>query len=54
MTDTTQTTPVVDQADEAPQAEAPQPTFADFDVHPDIVASLEDAGIIHPLSLIHI
>ena len=31
MTDTTQTTPVVDQADEAPQAEAPQPTFADFD-----------------------
>ena len=51
MTDTTQTTPVVDQADEAPQAEAPQPTFADFDVHPDIVASLEDAGIIHPFPI---
>ena len=26
-------------------------TFADFDVHPDIVASLADAGIIHPFPI---
>lgn len=31
--------------------EAPQPTFADFDVHPDIVASLADAGIVHPFPI---
>jgi superfamily II DNA/RNA helicase len=30
---------------------APEPTFADFDVHPDIVASLADAGIIHPFPI---
>jgi superfamily II DNA/RNA helicase len=29
----------------------PEPTFADFDVHPDIVASLADAGIIHPFPI---
>ncbi|PID96885.1 MAG: DNA helicase [Actinomycetales bacterium] len=28
-----------------------QPTFADFDVHPDIVASLTDAGIVHPFPI---
>ena len=26
-------------------------TFADFNVHPDIVASLADAGIIHPFPI---
>jgi len=25
----------------------PEPTFADFDVHPDIVAALAEAGIVH-------
>jgi superfamily II DNA/RNA helicase len=29
----------------------PEPTFADFDVHPDIVASLAEAGIIHPFPI---
>ncbi len=32
-------------------APAPELTFADFDVHPDIVASLADAGIIHPFPI---
>ncbi len=32
-------------------ADQPQPTFADFDVHPDIVASLADAGIVHPFPI---
>jgi superfamily II DNA/RNA helicase len=32
-------------------AAAPEPTFADFDVHPDIVASLAAAGIIHPFPI---
>ena len=30
---------------------APTPTFADFDVHPDIVASLSEAGIVHPFPI---
>ena len=30
---------------------APTPTFADFDVHPDIVAALEQAGIVHPFPI---
>ena len=61
MTDTTEPTttpepvePAADAAEVAPEAtapEAPQPTFADFDVHPDIVASLADAGIIHPFPI---
>lgn len=29
----------------------PEVTFADFDVHPDIVASLADAGIVHPFPI---
>jgi superfamily II DNA/RNA helicase len=33
----------------APQS--PEPTFADFAVHPDIVASLADGGIIHPFPI---
>jgi superfamily II DNA/RNA helicase len=32
-------------------AAVPQPTFADFEVHPDIVTSLADAGIIHPFPI---
>jgi len=32
-------------------AAVPEPTFADFDVHPDIVASLTAAGIIHPFPI---
>ncbi|WP_270888386.1 DEAD/DEAH box helicase [Pedococcus sp. 5OH_020] len=36
----------------APLATAPPtPTFADFDVHPDIVASLSDAGIVTPFPI---
>ena len=30
---------------------APEITFGDFDIHPDIVASLADAGIIHPFPI---
>src|SRR5471030_2464978 len=35
------------------KAEPPvvEPTFADFDVHPDIVASLAQEGIIHPFPI---
>ncbi|MEO8518718.1 MAG: DEAD/DEAH box helicase [Dermatophilaceae bacterium] len=35
------------------KAEPPvvEPTFADFDVHPDIVASLAEDGIIHPFPI---
>ncbi len=29
----------------------PQPTFADFAVHPDIVAALASAGIVHPFPI---
>ena len=31
--------------------DAATPTFADFDVHPDIVASLAQAGIVHPFPI---
>ena len=40
-------TPVETAAVRAPV----EPTFADFDVHPDIVASLAAAGIIHPFPI---
>ncbi|WP_323096630.1 DEAD/DEAH box helicase [Intrasporangium sp. YIM S08009] len=43
-----------DAATEAAQTAAevaPELTFADFDVHPDIVASLADAGITHPFPI---
>lgn len=30
---------------------APERTFADFDVHPDIVRALADAGIVHPFPI---
>ena len=51
MTDTSTSTPV--PADDTPTS-TPVPadvTFADFDVHPDIVASLADAGITSPFPI---
>ena len=56
---TENTTAAPDAAETTPQTpaktaavrEAPEPTFADFGVHPDIVASLADAGIIHPFPI---
>jgi superfamily II DNA/RNA helicase len=39
-------------ADATPEAtEAPAVTFADFDIHPDIVASLADWGIVSPFPI---
>ena len=35
----------------APAAPVVEQTFGDFDVHPDIVASLADAGIVHPFPI---
>ncbi len=35
----------------APVAPEPEPTFADFDVHPDIVSALAAAGIVHPFPI---
>ncbi|MEI2766123.1 MAG: DEAD/DEAH box helicase [Dermatophilaceae bacterium] len=29
----------------------PEPTFADFDVHPDVVAALGELGIVHPFPI---
>lgn len=43
------TTP--DTTADAPVAAPADPTFADFDVHPDIVASLGDAGIVTPFPI---
>ncbi len=31
--------------------QSPEPTFADFDVHPDIVAALSEHGIVHPFPI---
>ena len=49
------TTTAPDAAETTDDLAAPsprvEPTFADFDVHPDIVASLADAGIIHPFPI---
>ncbi|MCH8613651.1 DEAD/DEAH box helicase [Arsenicicoccus dermatophilus] len=42
--------PVEDDASPATPP-APELTFADFDVHPDIVASLADIGIVHPFPI---
>jgi superfamily II DNA/RNA helicase len=36
---------------DGPAAAAPEPTFADFGVHPDIVAALVDHGIVHPFPI---
>ncbi|MDO5627409.1 MAG: DEAD/DEAH box helicase, partial [Mobilicoccus sp.] len=38
------------QSEQAPQ-DAPTQTFGDFDVHPDIVAALADAGIVNPFPI---
>src|SRR3954463_5779499 len=38
-------------AEAAAEPVAPELTFADFDVHPEIVASLADHGIIHPFPI---
>jgi len=46
---TTEETATAPDAAETPAV--PEPTFADFDVHPDIVASLAEAGIIHPFPI---
>jgi superfamily II DNA/RNA helicase len=48
---TQETTATPDAAQAAAAAPAPVTTFADFGVHPDIVASLADAGIIHPFPI---
>ncbi|MGV1007069.1 MAG: DEAD/DEAH box helicase [Dermatophilaceae bacterium] len=34
-----------------PPSSTPPPTFADFDVHPDIVAALSEASIVHPFPI---
>jgi superfamily II DNA/RNA helicase len=45
-------TPVAVEAVDAVETPAvPEPVFADFNVHPDIVASLAEAGIIHPFPI---
>jgi superfamily II DNA/RNA helicase len=54
-TDAAVPAPATDAAAENPAETAaevsPELTFADFDVHPDIVASLADAGITHPFPI---
>ncbi len=46
MSDTTLTDPVMPDVETTPEVvEAVNPSFADFGVHPDIVASLADGGI---------
>ncbi|AKU17622.1 DEAD/DEAH box helicase [Luteipulveratus mongoliensis] len=43
---------MTDQITSTTEAQAPaEPTFADFDVHPDIVGALRDAGIITPFPI---
>ena len=49
--ETTAQTTLQTPAEAAGVREAPEPTFADFGVHPDIVASLAAAGIIHPFPI---
>ena len=49
---TTKEHPTATDAAESPVVPAvPEPTFADFDVHPDIVAALAEAGIVHPFPI---
>jgi superfamily II DNA/RNA helicase len=49
---TTEEHPAATDAAGAPVVAAvPEPTFADFDVHPDIVAALAEAGIVHPFPI---
>ncbi|GAA1886696.1 DEAD/DEAH box helicase [Lapillicoccus jejuensis] len=56
MTDLTEATDQTDVAEaaDAPQGAAvpaPEPTFADFPVHPDIVAALAEHGIVTPFPI---
>jgi len=44
-------TPELDTVAATAVAPAPEPTFLDFDVHPDIVAALAEAGIITPFPI---
>src|SRR5674476_1665575 len=49
---TTEETTTASDATKTPVAPAvPEKTFADFNVHPDIVASLAEEGIIHPFPI---
>ena len=48
---TEEATPAPEAAETPVVPAVPEPTFADFDVHPDIVASLAEAGIIHPFPI---
>src|ERR1035437_4475137 len=49
---TTEEAPTAPETAETPVVPAvPEPTFADFDVHPDIVAALAEAGITHPFPI---
>ena len=49
---TTEVKPPAPDAAGSPVVSAvPEPTFADFDVHPDIVAALAEAGIVHPFPI---
>jgi superfamily II DNA/RNA helicase len=49
--DAIETLAAAENLDSVPTPAVPEPTFADFDVHPDIVASLAEAGIIHPFPI---
>jgi superfamily II DNA/RNA helicase len=48
---TEETTTAPDATENITAPAPPEPTFADFDVHPDIVAALAGAGIIHPFPI---
>src|SRR5665811_1895830 len=48
---TEEATPAPEAAETPVVPAVPEPTFPDFDVHPDIVASLAEAGIIHPFPI---
>jgi superfamily II DNA/RNA helicase len=39
------------QPSETSHAPAPEITFGDFDIHPDIVSALADGGIVHPFPI---
>ena len=48
----TDTIPLIDAPETPADApEAPAPSFADFPIHPDIVAALADAGIVSPFPI---
>ncbi len=53
MTDTATSpaTPSAEQDGPSGAQSAPETTFADYDVHPDIVTALAEAGIVHPFPI---